>query len=173
MTCYRGDCYISNITMRIQRNFQDPSVPINDTILDTKSWKTNYNGYLANGALDSTNLAKINRSDVNAVRIGHWATFMIMSNINMCYRTIDDSNSNEYALTGNPKSFFPYSNLNVRGSGKISDSYIYNLGYNTSVNSKMYHIVPDVPYINTIYSNRIMYSDISVDNSFKNGYRVF
>lgn len=173
ITCYRGDCYISNVTIRIMRNFQDPSVPINDTILDTKGWKANYNGYLANGALDSANLAKINRSDVNAVRIGHWATFLVTSNINMCYRTIDDSNSNEYALTGNPKSFYPYSNLNVRGSGKISDSYVYNSGYNSSVNSKTYHIVPNVPYINTIFSNRIMYSDIGVDNSFKNGYRVF
>ena len=173
ITCYRGDCYISNITMRIQRNFQDPETPINDEILSTKSWKTNYKGYLPNGALDTENLAKINRSDINAVRIGHWATFMLMSNINFCYRTIDDSNSNEYALTGTPKSFYPLSTLNIRGSGKIQESYVYNSGYNSSVNSKTYHIVPDVPYINTIFSNRIMYSDISVDNSFKNGYRVF
>ena len=173
ITCYRGDCYISNITMRIQRNFQDPETPINDEILSTKSWKTNYKGYLPNGALDTENLAKINRSDINAVRMGHWATFMLMSNINFCYRTIDDSNSNEYALTGTPKSFYPLSTLNIRGSGKIQESYVYNTGYNSSVNSKTYHIVPDVPYINTIFSNRIMYSDISVDNSFKNGYRVF
>jgi hypothetical protein len=119
ITCYRGDCYISNITMRIQRNFQDPETPINDEILSTKSWKTNYKGYLPNGALDTENLAKINRSDINAVRMGHWATFMLMSNINFCYRTIDDSNSNEYALTGTPKSFYPLSTLNIRGSGKI------------------------------------------------------
>jgi hypothetical protein len=105
--------------MRIQRNFQDPETPINDEILSTKSWKTNYKGYLPNGALDTENLAKINRSDINAVRMGHWATFMLMSNINFCYRTIDDSNSNEYALTGTPKSFYPLSTLNIRGSGKI------------------------------------------------------
>lgn len=172
-SCYRGDCYIQNVTMRIQRNFQDSDLPINDEILNTKTWKTNYKGYLANGSLDVDNIAKINRSDVNAVRIGHWVTFMISSNINLCYRTIDDSNSGEYALTGNPKSFFPLSTLNIRGSGKIADSYLYNNGYNTSLNYKSYQIVPDVPYINTIFSNRIMYSDISVDNSFKNGYRVF
>lgn len=173
LTCYRGDCYIQNVTMRIQRNFQDPDLPINDEILNTKTWKTNYKGYLANGSLDIDNIAKINRSDINAVRIGHWVTFMICSNINLCYRTIDETNSNEYALTGNPKSFYPLSTLNIRGSGKIADSYLYNSGYNSSLNYKAYQIVPDVPYINTIFSNRIMYSDISVDNSFKNGYRVF
>ena len=118
-------------------------------------------------------MAKINRSDVNAIRIGHWATFMIMSNMNLCYRSNDETNSNEYALTGNPKSFYPLSTMNIRGSNKIDESYLFNSGYNTSVNNKTYNIVPDVPYINTLFSNRIMYSDISVDNSFKNGYRVF
>lgn len=173
LTCYRGDCYISNVTMRMQRNFQDPSTPINDDVIDSKGWKTNYKGYMANGALDTDSMAKINRSDVNAIRIGHWATFMIMSNMNLCYRSNDETNSNEYALTGNPKSFYPLSTMNIRGSNKIDESYLFNAGYNTSVNNKTYNIVPDVPYINTLFSNRIMYSDISVDNSFKNGYRVF
>jgi len=31
----------------------------------------------------------INRSDVNAVGIGHWFTFMVMSNDNLCLRDID------------------------------------------------------------------------------------
>lgn len=173
ITCYRGDCYISNITLRIQRNFQDPELPINDTIIDSDGWRVNYKGYKANGSIDKEAIAKINRADVNAVRIGHWVTFMVMSNINMCYRSIDATNSSEYALTGNPKSFYPLSTLNTRGTGKINESFMVNTGYDTSLNNKNYFIVPDVPYINNRYSNRILYSDISVDNSFKNGYRVF
>jgi len=41
-TVFRGDCYICNFTHRMNRNFQDPSFPINDDILDEETWKEHY-----------------------------------------------------------------------------------------------------------------------------------
>ena len=40
---YRGDCYICQYTHRIIRNFNDPSAPYNDKIVDENSWKDHYN----------------------------------------------------------------------------------------------------------------------------------
>jgi hypothetical protein len=33
-TCYRGDCYINTFTYRLNRNFNDKTLPNNDTIID-------------------------------------------------------------------------------------------------------------------------------------------
>lgn len=171
--CYRGDCYMGNITMRIQRNFQDPDLPTNDGILDPNTWKNNYKGYQANGSINSEEVNKINRGDVNAVRIGHWATFFISSNNNICYRSIDERNTNEYALTGHYRSFFPLVPLNERGTNKIPDSFIVNTGFNTTTSFKRYIKLADVPAIKSVFSNRIMFSEHYVTDAFKNGYRIF
>ena len=171
--CYRGDCYMGNITMRMQRNFQDPDVPTNDAILDSSTWKNHYKGYKSNGSLDKEELNKINRADVNAVRIAHWVTFFISSNVNICYRSIDERNTNEYALTGHYRSFYPLSTLNDRGTNKISDSYVSNTGFNTNVSYKNYFKLPEVPAIKSIFSNRVMYSEPFITDAFKNGYRIF
>ena len=39
---YRGDCYLCQFTHRINRNFNDPSAPYNDEIVDKNTWKENY-----------------------------------------------------------------------------------------------------------------------------------
>jgi hypothetical protein len=36
-----------------------------------------------------------------------------------------------------------------------------------------YFINPDVPYIQDKFNNRVMFSEIHVNDSFKNGYRIF
>lgn len=43
---YRGDCYTNTVTFRLNRNFIDSSVPINDLIIDSKTWKAHYKGFL-------------------------------------------------------------------------------------------------------------------------------
>lgn len=171
--CYRGDCYMGNMTMRMQRNFQDPDLPTNDSILDSSTWKNHYKGYKSNGSLDKEEISKINRADVNAVRIAHWVTFFMCSNINLCFRSIDERNTNEYALTGHYRSFYPLSTLNERGTNKIPDSYVTNNGFNINTSYKNYFKLPDVPAIKSIFSNRIMYSEPFVTDAFKNGYRIF
>ena len=40
--CFRGDCYISTFTERINRNFQDPSAPNNDKVVDNLTWNSHY-----------------------------------------------------------------------------------------------------------------------------------
>lgn len=39
---YRGDCYISTYTHRMNWNFIDPELPTNDTIVDSHTWYKNY-----------------------------------------------------------------------------------------------------------------------------------
>ena len=39
---YRGDSYICTFTHRVNRNFQDPSAPINDQIVDPDCWKDHF-----------------------------------------------------------------------------------------------------------------------------------
>jgi hypothetical protein len=43
LVCWRGDCYINTFTFRLNRNFNDPSLPNNDEIIDKNTWKDNYN----------------------------------------------------------------------------------------------------------------------------------
>jgi len=172
-TEYRGDCFIGNYTVRMMRNFLDPEVPLTDIIVDTLTWKTNYTGYTENGGLNKDDIAKINRGDVNAVRIGHWATFKICSNINLAYRAIDESHTSEVELTGKNRSFFPLSAMSVRSESKIPDSTVVNVGYNSTTSDKSYFSTPDVPYLKNIFDNRIMFSDIHINDAFKNNYRVF
>lgn len=170
---YRGDCFINTFTTRIHRNFQDPEVPINDIIIDAFTWKTNYDGYGASGSLNKDNIVKINRADVNAVRIGHWATFKICSNINMAYRSVDGSHSSEFEITGKARSFYPLSSMSPGPESKIPESTVINVGFNSTTSEKVYIGLPDVPYIKNIFDNRIMFSDVHINDAFRNGYRVF
>jgi hypothetical protein len=43
---FRGDCYTNTVTMRINRNFVDSDVPVNDVIVDSRTWKENYKGFM-------------------------------------------------------------------------------------------------------------------------------
>lgn len=172
LTCFRGDCFINNFTHRMCRNFQDPEAPTNDKIIDSETWKNHYNGY-ANGALDLEEASKINRGDVNAVKIGHWVTFKCMSNINLALRVEDDSNGSEIALIGHPRTFIPAYWFQADGEYKVPDSNIINVGYNSTTSDKYNFALPDVPYIKNEFSNRIMYSDIHITDAFKNAYRTF
>lgn len=170
---YRGDCYINTVTVRMQRNFQDPDVPISDTIIDAFTWKDNYKGFTQSGAIDNEELNKINRNDVNAVEIGHWATFKICSNINLALRDIDASESSEYALTGVHRGFYPLHSLSTKGESKIPESTVYNAGLSTTTSNKIYYALPDVPYIKNIFDTRVMFSDTHITDAFRNGYRIF
>lgn len=42
---YRGDCFSNTVTVRLNRNFVDPDYPINDTIVDSETWISHYNGF--------------------------------------------------------------------------------------------------------------------------------
>lgn len=165
-TYFRGDCYICQYTHRIIRNFNDPSAPYNDIIVDPNSWKDNYDPD------KPENYANINLGDVNAVQLGLWLTFQLRSSYNLNIRTIDKSNIDEYLMSGNYRSFYPNYGQLALGAQKLPDSSQYNKGFTKSVSEKYYFEVPDVPYIKQEFQNRIVFSDIHINDAYKNGFRV-
>ena len=164
---FRGDCYIGNYTHRMCRNFQDPSAPINDDIVDQLSWKENYS------IEEEEKNSEINRGDVNAIKIGHWVTVKVKSNVNLSMRSIDSSYSSESSISGKPRGFYPLQGMSVTGESKIPESFVINGGLNSTTSDKYYFEMPNVPAIKNQFNVRIMYSDININDSFKNGYRVF
>lgn len=77
------------------------------------------------------------------------------------------------ALMGNPRSFYPLSGLLTAPSGKIEESWLLNAGYSVALPFKKYFTAPDVPYVKDIFDNRIMFSDVQINDDFKNAYRIF
>ena len=165
-TYYRGDCYICQYTHRIIRNFNDPSAPYNDKIVDPNSWRDNYDPD------KPESYAGINLGDVNAVKLGLWLTFQLRSSYNLNIRTIDKSHVDEALMCGNNRSFYPNYGQLASGNQKIPDSDQYNKGFTKSVSEKYYFEVPDVPYIKQEFQNRIVFSDIHINDAYKNGFRV-
>lgn len=164
LDCWRGDCYSNTFTYRLNRNFNDPSLPNNDDIIDEQTWKDNYKN-------DSTLWTNISRSDVNAIKMGSWITIKLKSAMNYALRSEDHSYVSEEALMGAPRSFYPRSFLLEKGENKMPDSYLYNDAYRASLGYKCYFTLQDVNYIKNSFSNRIQYSAISIQDSFKNNYR--
>jgi hypothetical protein len=149
ITCWKGDCFINWFTYRLNRNFNDPSLPNNDEIIDKETWKENYD------ASNSEKWTNISRSDLNAVQMGSWITFRLRSYFNYALRSQDHSYVSEEALMGAPRSFYPRSHLMWRGENKMPDSYLYNDAYRASLGYKCYFALPDVNYIKNTFSNRI------------------
>ena len=168
---YRGDTYICTFTHRLNRNFQDPQAPTNHKIVDEDCWKDNYK--VSDGVVKTENFDKINLGDVNAVKIGTWVTFQLVSSSNLNIRALDDSIVDEVSLTGHARAFYPYSGMSADGSYKIPEALCYNKGFNKSLSERHNFEVPDVPAIKNDFTNRISYSDIHVNDAFKNGYRTF
>lgn len=168
---YRGDTYICTFTHRLNRNFQDPQAPTNHKIVDEDCWKDNYE--VSDGVVKTENFDKINLGDVNAVKIGIWVTFQLVSSSNLNIRALDDSVVDEVSLTGHARAFYPYSGMSADGSYKIPEALCYNKGFNKSLSERHNFEVPDVPAIKNDFTNRIAYSDIHVNDAFKNGFRTF
>lgn len=163
---YRGDSFICTFTHRFNRNFADPEAPNNDKIVDEKTWISGYN-------FDENDFADINRGDVNAVKLGIWITFPVVSYRNLNIRSLDPSFPEEEGLTGHNRGFFPYFGMSVDGSYKIPESSVLNGGLSVNLGERWNMPVPDVPYIKNQFQTRILYSDIHVNDAFKNGFRVF
>lgn len=164
---YRGDCYICQFTHRMHRNFCDPGAPYNDEIVQDSTWRDNYD------TSEPEKYNQINLGDVNAIQIGTWVTFRVRSSFNLNIRTVDGSDVTITAMTGHPKGYYPYHPMEVEGNYKHADSQIYNKGFSKSVSERFNMELPDVPHIKNWFKTRIMYSDIHINDAYKNGYRVF
>ena len=164
---YRGDSYLCTFTWRVNRNFQDPVSPTNEIIIDKDCWRNNYD------TKDTTKLEKINLGDVDAVKLGSWITFKFRSSTNLSIRSADYSNVTEVGINGIPRSFYPLSQLTVQGNNKIPQSYLMNDGFRTTLGERYNYTLPDVPYIKNVFHNRVLYSDIAINDAYRNGYRIF
>ena len=175
--CYRGDCYIGYFTHRVNRNFQDPTAPYNDTIIDSKSF---FNGFkecfsTEYRTFDTTKdgAKHFNLGDINAIRLGSWVTFPVRSTMNVCLRAVDRSYVDERLLCGNDRSFYPLHGIDASGSYKISESDAFNVGFNKSGSERIYFNINQLVYNKVYYKNRICYSNILQSSALTNGNRVF
>ena len=167
---YRGDCYTCTVSMRLQRNFTDSDVPVNEIIIDPNTWKDNYAGY---NTTSEDEWLSINRGDVNTCPIGSWITWKCFSNYNLGLRSQDYTNVEEMALMGNPRSFYPITGASTSVANKIEESWKLNDGYSSTVGKKRFLPVQDVPYTRDIFDTRIMFSNVQQDDAFQNAYRIF
>lgn len=179
---YRGDCYTNTVTIRLNRNFVDPDVPVNEHILDNHTWKNNYKGY---SQMKNTSTAdkkddnaygyyeNINRADLNTVNLGMWVTYKCLSNYNLGLRSEDSTHVDEYALMGNARSFYPFSDMTPVVSHKIEESWLLNDGYSATVGCKREFVAPEVPYVQELFDNRVMFSNVQANGDIKNAYRIF
>ena len=195
---YSGDCYICQVTLRMIRNFQDTENPINDTIINTNTWHDywyNLNhkdeedglsvlknvgkalGDMATGGLISALTSEdvdneMNTGDINAVPMGHWATFTVYSSTNLI-RTEDYSYTEEASTFGAPRTFYPLTALSREGRSKKNESYILNPALGSNMSSQYYFERPDLPYIKDIFETRIAYSKLHATDGTSNKYRYF
>jgi hypothetical protein len=59
------------------------------------------------------------------------------------------------------------------GMYKMPEALIYNKGFEVSVGNQANYTTPEVPYLKNNFETRIMYSELNVNDSFQNGFRVF
>lgn len=169
-TVFRGDCYTATVTIRINTNFIDSEVPTNELIVSPNGWKDSYNGYQQ---MSTSDWKEINRADINSVPMGQWFTYKCMSNYNLGLRSENRQNVEEMALMGNPRSFYPLQGMTIAPSGKIQESELLNAGYSVTLPFKKYFTQPNVPYVKDIFDTRVMFSNVQIEDDFRNAYRIF
>ncbi len=168
---YRGDCYLCQFTHRINRNFNSSTAPYNDIVVDPNTFKDNIK--YTTEVLDQEKASKVNLGDLNAVKLGMWVTSMYRSSINLNIRSVDASFIEEAAEVQHPRTFYPLQSMSVAGIFKLPEAQCFNSGLQVSVSEKWNAILEETPYNKDEFSNRILYSDISVNDAYKNGFRVF
>lgn len=168
---FRGDCFLCTFTHRVNRNFQDASSPTNDKILYPETWDQNYSSIQI--LKDKEGNDKIQKGDINAVKLGSWITIKIKSTNNLSIRTIDESNREEVAIFGHGRKFYPLEPISAEGGQKIPTSYVSNNGFRTNLGIKNFSGFKDKPYIRNEFKNRVLYSNVNNTDLNINGYRVF
>jgi hypothetical protein len=88
-------------------------------------------------------------------------------------RSVDHSWASEEGITNKPRAFYPLYNMSPSGENKTPESNVYNKGYTVNLSSKYNYETPDVPAVKNVFVTRVMYSDIAVNDAFRNGFRVF
>ena len=114
--------------------------------------------------------ASINRADVNAVGLGQWITFPILSSTNLQMRDVDFSNATEEAKFNRKRSFYPLQALDQHNP--LADSVIINGAAHCSMPAKGYHHLPNTPFFKQEFFTRIYNSYRDTSNSITNQFRL-
>lgn len=172
---YGGDCYTSTVTMRILRNFIDPTAPYADRIIDPYGWKKMLAAIEDKNSTGEALLEaqkNVNSADVNTVDLGYWVTYKCLSSFNLGLRSENTFNVQEMSIMGSPRSFYPISGLSTATGNKVEESYLLNDGLSATVGQKRYNLLSNIPYTKNEFNTRVMFSNKHVTDAFTNGYRT-
>ena len=164
---YRGDCFTNTVSTRMIANFINSETPTNTLIIDFDP----FHGYDEDFTYDNLPDMPIILSDWNAVQLGHFLTYKCLSNYHLGMRCEDTSNTEEWALLGNPRSYYPVTSKQT--ISKVTESTLLNMGYSTTLPGIPYFEWQNVPYERNNFDNRIAFSNVSVQGAFRNDYRIF
>jgi hypothetical protein len=89
-------------------------------------------------------VASINRADVNAVGLGQWITFPIMSSTNLQFRDLDFNQATEEAKFNKKRSFYPIQEFDLHNP--LPDSVVINGAASCCLPGKIYQILPKTPF---------------------------
>jgi hypothetical protein len=64
----------------------------------------------------------MNKADINTVPLGMWVTYKCLSSYNLGLRSFDRSYVDEQSLMGNPRGFYPITDISTKPSNKIEES---------------------------------------------------
>lgn len=172
---FGGDCFTCTVGIRVLSNFIDPTAPVVDEILDPWTWNYNVTVRALDASKEGNKVAysDVNLTDVNTVSLGYWVTFKCLSSYNLGLRSVDSFHTDEIALLGSPRSFYPLNGASTATGNKMEESFLLNDGYSATVGEKRYNLLPDQPYSKSEFANRIMFSNVHITDAFTNGYRTF
>lgn len=170
ITAYRGDCFTGLISCKMEYNFLDSNTPLNNKIISTGE---QFQEGDTLDKIDFENSKVINLADWNAVQLGYVFTYRFMSSMNLSIRSINEQYTDERSLFGGYRSFYPHNKFTYSSNWKLPESDILNFGLSNNRNHIDFFEHPSVPYIKDQFDTRIAFSNIQVDNAFKNSYRIF
>ena len=126
--------------------------------------------FKANDNWELHGTASINRADVNAVGLGQWITFPIMSSTNLQMRDVDFSNVTEEASFNRKRSFYPLQERDLHNP--LADSIVINGAASCSIPGKEYWVLPKTPFFKQEFFTRIYNSFRDSSNSVTNQFRL-
>ena len=178
---FRGDCYTNTVSIRINRNFIDPTAPVVEQIVDDKTWaknvllkKEDFEDLVKEKPVKEAVWDQVNAADVNTVDLGMWATFKCLSSYNLGLRSKDSFHVDEMSILGSPRTFYPLNGASTATGNKMEESFLLNDGLSATVSRKRYNAFPEKsPYSKSEFANRIMFSNINITDTYTNGYRTF
>lgn len=188
---FGGDCFTNTVSVKMMTNFIDPNTPTNEIIVDNHLFHN-----LDGKSDDSEDVIIIHKpkddakyrwivkpsaigwekaqmGDWNAVNLGHWVTYKCLSNFNLGLRVENSQHVDEKAKMGTNRSFYPMSGGKVSASTKVKDSDLLNAGLSTTLSARKYFEYQDLPYTKHMFDNRIAFSNVQIEDDFRNAYKIF